>query len=159
MSGYVSDDQALMFLRVRLSTEQAGLLWEGNPNPDGTWQWNGELGPGRQVVRLEVEDSAGNLAVEEQEVLVRYNEVPSCDILSPFPGDYALDEPIEFVANSADPDNDELKQFWSSDQDGTLFEGSEYRLRLQRPGVHQITFEAVDPFGAMCRDQVEITVY
>jgi len=159
LSGTVADDQVLMFLHCRLTSDLAGLLWEGNPNPDGTWSWAGQLAPGSHNIRLEVEDASGNLMMEEFVVEVRYNEVPTCEIVSPKPGEYSQDEAVEFMAEAWDPDGDKLMQFWSSDQQGTLFEGDSWSLRLKNPGQHVITYEVVDAYGANCVDQVKITLY
>jgi hypothetical protein len=159
LSGVIDDDQVLSFLTCRLSTQQAGMLWEGNPSPDGSWSWAGQLSPGLHNVRLEVEDVSGNMMVDEWEVFVRYNEAPSCGIESPRPGEYSQYEPVTFQAFAADPDQDQLSLFWSSDQEGTLFEGDAWSLKLQTPGQHQIVFMVEDPFGATCVDQVDITVY
>ena len=159
LSGFVEDDQVLMFLNCRLTSDMAGVLWEGNPNPDGSWSWEGQLAPGEHLIRLEVEDASGNVLVEEQMVRVRYNEAPNCEILSPKPGEYSLYEAVNFFADSNDPDGDELMRLWSSDQEGTLFEGDSWSQRLKNPGDHLIRFEVVDVFGASCTDEVLITLY
>lgn len=159
LSGVIMDDQVLSFLNCKLYTQQSGLLWEGNPNPDGSWEWSGELAPGMHNVTLEIGDSSGNVVVDEWEIYVRNNEVPSCGIESPQPGAYSLDEEVLFSARAVDPDQDQIDLFWSSDQEGTLFEGDQYSLKLRTPGQHMIQFEAVDVFGAACVDQVRIDVY
>lgn len=159
LSGVVDDDQVLGFLNCRLSTQQAGTLWEGNPNPDGTWQWEGQLAPGLHVVRFEAADVSGNVSVDEWELFVRFNEAPSCRIESPKPGSYSQSEALLFKARANDSDDDELELYWSSDQEGTLFEGYSWSLMLQNPGRHLIEFSVVDPFGASCVDRVEIMVY
>ena len=159
LSGVIEDDQVLMFLHCRLTSDMAGVLWEGNPNPDGSWEWEGELAPGTHLVRLEVEDASGNLHVEEKEIKVRFNEAPNCEILSPRPGEYSQYEAVDFLARAEDPDGDEIMRFWSSDQEGTLFEGDSWSQRLKNPGDHLILFEVVDSFGAVCTDEVLITLY
>jgi hypothetical protein len=159
LSGAVADDQVLAFLRLRLSSDLAGILWEGNPNPDGSWLWEGPLVSGSHNVRLEVEDASGQLVVSEHVVEVRDNHAPNCHIVFPAPGQYPLDEPVEFRAESSDPEGDDLMRLWSSDQEGTLFEGDAWSLRLKNPGQHLIRFEVVDGFGAACADKVEIHLY
>ena len=156
ISGTVYDDQLVMMLNCVLSSDRVGVLWEGNPTPDGRWEWFGELPPGEHQLQLEIEDSQGNATLDEWSMYVRQNSSPNCSLELPTPGAYRLDESVSFRVLGVDSDNDELRMLWSSDREGTLFEGSEWSQRLTETGRHIITVRVTDEFGATCADEVAI---
>lgn len=71
ISGEASDaDQPASTLVCSLISDQDGLLWTGNPGPDGEIGWEGELSDGQHVVLLSAVDAEGNEAVVEIPVVV-----------------------------------------------------------------------------------------
>jgi len=160
LSGYAVDaEQAPATLPLRVESAVDGVLVEGNPDGDGQWVWQGELTPGPNPLLITAVDREGNetaLAVLAQ---VRPNRAPSCVILSPLDGtEVAVRTDLRFQADVADVDGDPLDVLWRSDLDGGLGIGLDFTRRLRVPGVHQITIEVNDPYGATCTDRVQVTV-
>lgn len=144
--------------RLTLASDVDGRLWSGLPDAAGNWSFNGTMAPGPHHLTFEV--VCGGTAVVKYfyPAWVRDNEAPHCRIASPLNGQrYFAGDPIAFIADNWDPEDDVLSELWRSSVDGGLFQGEEWGMALLSVGEHRIRVEAEDEFGADCWD--EVTIY
>lgn len=160
LEGFVGDDdQAASTLLVEVRSVRDGLLYYGNPEPDGRWAWEGELSLGDNPVEVTVVDREGNMTAESTLLRVRTNEAPRCTIVSPRDGEQlAARTDVTFEARVSDADGDPVDVLWQSSLEGALAAGNRFVLRLRDPGTHVISVEALDPFGGVCTDAVSVVV-
>jgi len=159
LSGRVVVDLMVDQTELELSSDKAGLLWEGEPDEQGHWSWKGTLEPGSHWLSMAVRDVQGWDVVIEHEVNVRDNTSPDCRITSPSMGDvFQRGEPIQFAGQAQDPEQDSVIMLWQSSVTGPLFEGNEWACTINVPGEHVIILNGRDEFGAQCFAEVPIVV-
>ena len=146
-------------VHFQLTSDTDGLLLDGMPQEDGTWEWSGWLSDGEHMIRLVVEDPSGNMTAAERVIEVDWpNNAPECGISLPLDGDvYAASESVEMEAWAEDADGEDVVLYWSSDIQGALFAGESWSARLD-VGEHVLTVLGDDGMGGSCTDSVQVTV-
>ena len=145
--------------RLTLASDLDGRLWSGAPDSSGYWSYQGVMQPGDHQLTFEVVCGGTSVVKFFYPAFVRGNESPVCRIASPLDGQrYYAGEPIAFIADNWDPEDDAILELWHSDVDGGLFEGEEWGMALLSPGEHRIRVDAEDVFGARCSDEVSIEI-
>ena len=130
----------------------------------------GFLTEGDHLIRLTVEDSAGNQTFDTTVIRVGpANRPPEClGIVFPLDGDVVRSgERVVFRAQVSDPDDASnfLTATWTSDKDGEMGVSTPessgvvtFSFNSLTNDTHLITFEAEDQFGLTCTSTIFLTV-
>jgi len=155
----ISGTLAVQDCRLTLASDIDGRLWSGQADDKGHWSYMGTMHPGMHQLTFEVVCGGTSVVKYFYPAFVRDNEAPLCRIASPLDGQrYFAGEPIAFIADNWDPDDDEIVELWQSSVNGGLFQGQEWGMALLSVGEHHIRVEAKDIFGAQCWDEVVIYI-
>ena len=152
------------------------LTLEMSADSTGLAEASTSLTAGEHSIRVEVEDSAGNIASDSVNIFVQEeNEAPQCAIENPQDGDAFTSGSMvlfEGYATDVNINSDQLTVTWYSDKDAPLADNVPLGTSVPNSSdgtfsfgtvdlsenVHTITMVVTDDLGETCTDSVLVSI-